>query len=222
VEEVQVKKKRGRPFTKQVSPTSVDFEPTPLVKEILDNFEKELQKPLSEYSGRQKWGSKDVTSIARYGCNESEIAAVLGTTPRMVGDLYSAAVTKGHLQRNAVLRRQMTEASRKGNVISQIFSAKNYLGMSDRTDNWLSDKYLHIKPDQLIQVMNKVFRIDNQRLLKQPATDATYTPVEQGSIDSANTTQDMPNVNGYIADNTHTNNHTNTQDKAVEGKDEAV
>jgi len=75
---------------------------------------------------------EQVEELAMIGCNDSEIRDFFGIAHNTLTYNFRNELQKGRLQLKQRLRRAMLEnAIVKGNVVMQIFLAKNMLGMSD-------------------------------------------------------------------------------------------
>ena len=78
--------------------------------------------------------TKTVEAMAAIGCTTSEIASVVGCSPRLLETRYYAHMESGRVRRNEGLRRLQWKAAKAGNVAMLIWLGKQYLGQSDKQD----------------------------------------------------------------------------------------
>lgn len=86
--------------------------------------------------GRPKADIKpeQVAALARIGCTQEEIAAVLKCTPRTLRNRFKEEIRSGMDEMRASIRRWQYMKAKDGNVAMLIWLGKQYLGQKDRTE----------------------------------------------------------------------------------------
>ena len=86
--------------------------------------------------GRPKIDSDgaEVKKLASFGCNNSEIAELLGVTEGTIRKRFSDNLTKGRSSLKKSLRRKQIEIALSGNVTMLIWLGKNMLGQTDKQE----------------------------------------------------------------------------------------
>ena len=91
---------------------------------------------------------KEVEKLAQFHCTNTEIASFFGCSPDLIEKSYSEYTRKGRDKGKIRLRKLMWEQAEKGNVVSQIFLSKNYVGMSDK----MEQNFENLNPIELVSV----------------------------------------------------------------------
>ena len=86
--------------------------------------------------GRPKSDIKpeQVAALARIGCTQEEIAAVLKCTPRTLRNRFKEEIRSGMDEMRASIRRWQYMKAKDGNVAMLIWLGKQYLGQKDRME----------------------------------------------------------------------------------------
>lgn len=86
--------------------------------------------------GRPKADIKpdQVAALARIGCTQEEIAAVLKCTPRTLRNRFKEEIRSGMDEMRASIRRWQYMKAKDGNVAMLIWLGKQYLGQKDRME----------------------------------------------------------------------------------------
>ena len=86
--------------------------------------------------GRPKADIKpeQVAALARIGCTQEEIAAVLKCTPRTLRNRFKEEIQSGMDEMRASIRRWQYMKAKDGNVAMLIWLGKQYLGQKDRME----------------------------------------------------------------------------------------
>ena len=86
--------------------------------------------------GRPKSDIKpeQVAALARIGCTQEEIAAVLKCTPRTLRNRFKEEIQSGMDEMRASIRRWQYMKAKDGNVAMLIWLGKQYLGQKDRME----------------------------------------------------------------------------------------
>ena len=75
-----------------------------------------------------------VAALARIGCTQEEIAAVLKCTPRTLRNRFKEEIRSGMDEMRASIRRWQYMKAKDGNVAMLIWLGKQYLGQKDRME----------------------------------------------------------------------------------------
>jgi len=86
--------------------------------------------------GRPKADIKpeQVAALARIGCTQEEIAAVLKCTPRTLRNRFKEEIRSGMDEMRASIRRWQYMKAKDGNVAMLIWLGKQYLGQKERME----------------------------------------------------------------------------------------
>jgi hypothetical protein len=84
---------------------------------------------------RKKVNEKQLFELARIGCTDKEIAAVMDISDRTVRDNFSAILIKGREQGKQRLRRLQWKSAEKGNVTMLIWLGKQLLDQKDKNEH---------------------------------------------------------------------------------------
>ena len=86
--------------------------------------------------GRPKADIKpeQVAALARIGCTQEEIAAVLKCTPLTLRNRFKEEIRSGMDEMRASIRRWQYMKAKDGNVAMLIWLGKQYLGQKDRME----------------------------------------------------------------------------------------
>ena len=80
---------------------------------------------------KYKIDTKEVQTLARFGCTNKEISEFFGCSADLIEKSYSEFLTKGRAESKLRLRQMQWKSAESGNVTMQIFLCKNMLGQSD-------------------------------------------------------------------------------------------
>ena len=118
-----------------------------------------------------KFDPKEIQKLAAISCTNKEIADFLGCSEDTIERNYAGALKKGRGERNQSLRRAMWKKAMgpsgngvDGHQSSQIFLAKNILGMSDRAEIEIHGNASEVSQEKL----NEQFATAFQKMIKKP------------------------------------------------------
>jgi predicted transcriptional regulator len=97
--------------------------------------------------GRPKADIKpeQVAALARIGCTQEEIAAVLKCTPRTLRNRFKEEIRSGMDEMRASIRRWQYMKAKDGNVAMLIWLGKQYLGQKDRMEETHNAEVIEIE-----------------------------------------------------------------------------
>jgi hypothetical protein len=78
--------------------------------------------------------------LARIGCTNVEIAALMGCSVQTLLNRFLANLDKGRSEMKMKLRREQIRQAERGNVAMLIWLGKQYLGQADKRDLTITDK----------------------------------------------------------------------------------
>lgn len=131
------------------------------IKELEDSLvdaldELDAIKPIKRGPGGDqrsiKIDDKIVFGMAKIGCNQSEIARVLGVDPSLISRRYKELVQEGYANLDASLRRVQIRLALGGNPTMCIWMGKQLLGQVDKTES----KVEITKIEQLKEALDEV------------------------------------------------------------------
>ena len=80
---------------------------------------------------KYKINTKEVQTLARFGCTNKEISEFFGCSADLIEKSYSEFLTKGRAEMKMRLRQLQFKSAEKGNVVMQIWLGKQILGQSE-------------------------------------------------------------------------------------------
>ena len=105
---------------------------------------------------------KQVQEMAAVGCTNAEIAKILGfIKTTALANNFNKELELGRAEMCMSLRRRQFELAMEGKgqpaVVASIWLGKNYLGQSDRSENWSTVKYADATPEKVEAAIHSIF-----------------------------------------------------------------